>query len=328
MPTSDDPTPHLTTAQTIRSEPGNRHETRGKPLDPHPESFTAQATAPSTAAAEGPVLPVVLTPQRLAEVNDAYRKLALVDFATESRIGFHLAYLRTFASPRVAGLLSHTGQMEQEPRRRGTDTGLFMYELIHAGLGSEVGDDVVRRLNGMHHRFAIRNEDYIWILGTFVVLGLRTIRRFGWRDLTPFEEQASIDWYRELGARMRVADVPESYPAFDDWFNAYERDELRSSPAGRRLVTATLDTVFGPVPRLLRPLAVRSAAVLLDEPARSALGFSNPGAALRFGVHALFRLRAFRRRRQPDPANWFEPGSSSSTYPDGYTLDDLGPRPR
>ncbi|ABS06069.1 oxygenase MpaB family protein [Kineococcus radiotolerans] len=275
---------------------------------------------------DGLVTPQVLSPQRLAEVNEVYRRLALAEFATESRIGFHLAYLRTFASPRVAGLLSHTGQMQKEPRRRGTDTGLFMYELIHHGLGSEVGDEVVRRLNGMHHRFSIRNEDYVWILGTFVVLGVRTIRRFGWRELTVFEEQASIDWYRELAARMDLTDVPETFEEFDRWFSDYEQTQLRSSPAGRQLIAATLDTVFDPVPTPLRPLAVRAAAVLLEEPARSALGFAAPGPIVRTAVHALFRLRALRRRRQPTPPSWFKPGAATSVYPQGYGLNDLGPR--
>lgn len=270
--------------------------------------------------------PQVLSRQRLAEVNELYRRLALAEFATESRIGFHLAYLRTFASPRVAGLLSHTGQMQKEPRRRGTDTGLFMYELIHHGLASEVGDEVVRRLNAMHHRFSIRNDDYVWILGTFVVLGVRTIRRFGWRELSTAEVQASMDWYRELGARMGLSDVPATFEEFDRWFSDYEQTQLRSSPAGQRLIAATLDTVFDPVPRPLRPLAVRAAAVLLEEPARSALGFTAPGPLVQAGVRMLFRLRALRRRRQPNPPSWFKPGAATSIYPQGYRLNDLGPR--
>jgi len=284
--------------------------------------------SPVTAGEEHPSRTAngVLSPQRLAQVNDVYRDLALATFATESRIGFHLAYLRTFASPRVAGLLAHTGQMEKEPRRRGTDTGLFMYELIHAGLGSEVGDEVVRRLNGMHQRFSIRNEDYVWILGTFVVLGMRTIKRFGWRDLTAFEEQASIDWYRELGARMGLHDVSQTFADFDAWFSDYERTELRSTPHGQRLIAATLDTVFGPVPRLLRPLAVRAAAVFIDEPARTSLGFSAPGPVVRTAVGTLLHLRALRRRHQPSPSSWFQPGAATSVYPQGYQLEDLGPR--
>jgi ER-bound oxygenase mpaB/B'/Rubber oxygenase, catalytic domain len=295
------------------------------PTEPAPMQPSSTAPEASRSPAPGS-LPTLLDEQRLAEVNATYRRIALNDFPVEVRTAFHLSYLRTLASPRIAGLLAHTGHIEHQSLRRGYDTSLFTYELIHAGLGSPVGDEVVRRLNDMHHRWRIRNEDYLWVLATFIVPAIRFIDRHGWRRLSEHERQASIDFYRELGTRMDIQDIPTTADSFDAWMSDYEAHELHRTPVGDRLVAATMDTVVSPMPTAVRPLARRAISVLIDEPARSALGFARPHPAMTGAVHAALAVGNIRRRRRPSVDSWFTPGRVNTVYPSGYTLDDLGPR--
>ena len=268
--------------------------------------------------------PAPLSPH-LAEAERVYREMVFETFAFELRLGHHVGFVRAFASPRVADVLLGTGVIEREPHRRATDTGLFVWELLHHGLDSPQGRTVLRRMRGMHARLPVPDEDYRWVLGLFVVPGLQMIERYGWRQATNAERQAAVDWWRAVGARWGLPDVPETVDGLAALVADYERRHLRVNAPGRHLLEVSSAVVVEPLPRPLRPLALRCAGVLVDEPARTALGLARGGAVARACVHALLRARAaWRRRRGPRP--WFTPGGAHAEYPDGYTLDDLGPR--
>jgi uncharacterized protein (DUF2236 family) len=264
--------------------------------------------------------------ERLRLLDQQYRELALSTFAFETQLAHRIGYLRTFASPRIAGLLTHTGQMRAEPRRRATDTGLMMYSLIHAGLQSPVGRLGVARLNEMHRRWRITNDDYIWVLGTFAVTSIRMMMRAGWRPVTEAEKQVVIDWHVELGTRMGITDIPHDFATFDAWFTAYEARMLCRTDAGEELLKLASAVIASKIPRPLRRPTFALAPVLFEEPARIALGYRRPGPAARGTVATLLTLRAWRRRLSGPRGPWFIYGAPTTQYPQGWTLDDVGPR--
>ncbi|GAB6903013.1 oxygenase MpaB family protein [Kineosporia succinea] len=263
---------------------------------------------------------------RSKDLDQRYRELAMSTFVFETRLAHRLSYFRVFASPRIAGLLKHTGQMQAEPGRRAHDTGLLMYSLIDAGLDSETGSYAISRLNEMHRRWRITNDDYTYVLGTFAVMSVRMIVRTGWRPITEAEKQLVIDWHAELGARLGITDVPGDFASFDAWFTAYEARMLRRSAAGQELLKLALEVVGSQIPPRLRRPTMALAPVLIDEPARSALGFAPPGLTARATVSVLLRFRAWRRRRNGPPPAFFTLGAPNGTYPAGWTIEDLGPR--
>jgi hypothetical protein len=105
-------------------------------------------------------------------------------------MGLLLAFWRTFAIPSIAQLLDATGETTQRTARRTDDTGILMFELIDHGFDHPRGRTAVRRLNHLHRRYPISNDDYRYVLGTFIVIGLRWIDRHGWRPLHTVERQA------------------------------------------------------------------------------------------------------------------------------------------
>lgn len=261
-----------------------------------------------------------------------YRELLFDTFAFELRLGHRLGFVTALASPRIAGLLGATGQIERDPRGRATDTGLFMYSMVHHGLDSPVGRRAVERIKAMHSTWPIRNDDYVWVLGTFFLPGLDVVDRYGWRPLSGAERQAVVDWHRELGTGMGVRDIPATAAAFAAWSAQYERENLRASPAGRRLAAAILEVAVQVMPRPLRRPGTRMMAALLPGPVRAALDLPAPGPAVRFALLVLFRARALLRasgRRwggRDRRGSWFDPGAPRQEYPNGYTVDDLGPK--
>lgn len=264
--------------------------------------------------------------RELVAAQDVVRWLTFTDLAFEIRLGHHLGYLRSFAVPEVAEVLARSGQLDRDPHRRATDTGLFVWELIHHGLDSAEGRTVIDRINALHGPYGLERPELRWVLTNFVVPGLGVIDRYGWRALSREERQALVTWWGEVGRRLGAGDMPADPEGWVRLADEYEREHATPTATGARLLASTLDVAVSPVPRLLRPLVVRAGAVLFEPRIRQALGLRSPGALAKGVAVVTLRARAALRRRRGPRTGWFVPGAARRAYPHGYTLADLGPR--
>ena len=82
----------------------------------------------------------------------AYR-LGCYDFPWDVTRSLELALFRSFASPRIGGLLHATGEFEARPQKRYDDTDLIVSEIIENGFESERGQRAIARMNAIHSRF-------------------------------------------------------------------------------------------------------------------------------------------------------------------------------
>src|SRR5262245_6261937 len=142
------------------------------------------------------------------------RRLATVDFPWDTTRALELALFRTFASPRIGGLLHATGEFAARAQKRYDDTDLIVSEILENGYDSERGTRAIARMNALHARFKIRNQDFLYVLSTFVLEPIRWNARFGWRAMTTDEQQAWLGFWREVGARMGIHGVPDDLAAF------------------------------------------------------------------------------------------------------------------
>jgi uncharacterized protein (DUF2236 family) len=255
-----------------------------------------------------------------------YRLTVMRDLAWESRFGWNLAFYRPFAVPRMAALLTHTGQLQNQTLKRAHDTGLMMYELFEHGLDHPRSREVIRRLNRMHQRWEIEPDDYRYILTTFAVVPTRFTARYGWRPLTEVEHDATFRFYRALGERMAITTIPDSYPAMATYLDDYEAREVRHSLDGERLAALTLPFLATRVPGPLKSRAGEIAGTFLDPRLREALGLPTPRRSTVLLLHsALAARRVSVRRKSPTEGSWFTPGMAGAAHPEGYKLSDLGP---
>jgi hypothetical protein len=255
-----------------------------------------------------------------------YRLTALTEFPWDVKLGLNMAFCRVFGIPSIAALLESTGEITRRTRKRAEDTGLLMYEMIDHGFGHPRGRAAVRRLNRLHQRFAISNDDYLYVLGTFIFMPARWLDRYGWRPLCCHERQAAYVFYRELGRRMDVRDIPPSCTEFEAWFNDYERQQFSRTGAGVQLMQATHQVLVARFPRVLSSVASAFVTGLLDEPLLQAVGAERSPGRVQAALHAALTARArIERFMPPRQAPSFRPGSPSSTYPDGYEISRLGP---
>jgi hypothetical protein len=257
-----------------------------------------------------------------------YQLTVLYDFPKDARIGLNLAFYRVFATPRIANLLLETGEMLGRPAKRGYDTGLVMYELISHGFSHPRGREMVRLLNRVHRPWPILDEDYRYVIAAFTVVPIRWIERRGWRPLLPAEREASAAFYRELGRRMNIPDLPQDYTEAENLLDTYEKHHMAPSDAGRRLMDTTQQFIARKLPAWMQRFAPSFTSALLDDPPLTeALGLPRPPRATTRAVTLGYQLRNIViRLRKPATSSWFTPGRPvSSVYPHGYQLADLGP---
>lgn len=265
-------------------------------------------------------LDAVLDHERIVYLTSCF------EFPFDMTRALEFALFRTYCVPSISALLAHTGEFEARPQKRYDDTDIIVSELLEHGYSSERGTRAIMRMNQLHGRFKIANDDFKYVLSTFVFEPIRWIDRFGWRRLSETERLAMFRFWREVGMRMKIADLPEDYKEFEAFNRAYERAWFSYKETNRRIGTATVELFASWYPRIFAPLVRRSIYALLDEPVRSAFGFPEASPVLR-------RLVPWALKARGRVAGWLPTRGAPRlrsdlirpTYPSGYRIEDLGP---
>ena len=248
------------------------------------------------------------------------------DFPFDTTRALELALFRTFCVPTISGLLDRTGEFRLRPQRRYDDTDIIVSEMVEWGYSSNRGKRALDRMNQVHGRFKIANSDFVYVLSTFVFEPIRWNERFGWR---PMCEQERFGWFyfwREIGRRMNIEELPEDYDALERFNRDYERCQFRYTEANRRVGGATVDLFAGWAPGLFAPLVRSAIYAILDEPVGKAFGFPRPSRMMRWLVPALLRLRArIVRWLPPRSRPRLRTETRRPSYPGGYIIEKLGP---
>ena len=239
-----------------------------------------------------------------------------------------LALYRTFAAPSISRLLDRTGEFHQRPQRRYDDTSLLMAEIAEWGYDSERGREALRRINRFHGKYEIPNDDFLYVLSTFHLEPIRWINRFGWRRLTDAEVRASYLFWREVGRRMAIRDIPSDHEAFERWSLDFERTHFRYDDANHRVAVSTRELFVSWAPRPLRPLVRVGVHAMLDDAMLAAFGFAPAPPAVRSFITAALRARARLLRLFPARTRKsFFTGTPTRSWPKGYRISQLGPPP-
>ena len=248
------------------------------------------------------------------------------DFPFDTTRALEFALFRTFAVPSIAALLDRTGEFQSHAQKRYDDTDIIVSELMEWGYDSERGTRALRRMNQLHGRFAIANDDFLYVLSTFIYEPIRWNTRFGWRPLSEQERLGYFHFWREVGRRMNIRDIPADYAELERFNRDYERQHFRFTAASGRVGAATREMFVRWFPRWAAPLTRCAIHALLDDPLRTAFGFPRPARLWRWLVPSALRLRAgfvglLPARRRPRLRTDMRRG----LYPDGYVIEELGP---
>jgi hypothetical protein len=258
------------------------------------------------------------------------RRIVFVDtfheFPFDTTGALELAFFKTFAVPTIAELLDSTGEFTERGQKRYDDTDLLISAFTEDGWDGPIGKRALRRMNQIHGRFEIANEDYLYVLSAMVLEPLRWNTRFGWRRLIETERLAFFHFWRELGRRMAIREIPETLADLEAYNVDFERTRFARTDAGVRLAHAQRDVFLAWFPFLPKAVGARAISALLEERVVEALDLVRPTRAERRAAEAALRargrsLRLSPARRRPRLRTTMRRRS----YPRGYVIEELGP---
>jgi hypothetical protein len=258
--------------------------------------------------------------QRIVFLSTCY------EFPFDTTRALEFALFRTFCVPSISALLDRTGELVHRAQKRYDDTDLIVSELMEWGYDSEHGKAALRRMNQLHGRFAIRNDDFLYVLSTFVYEPIRWNARFGWRPMCANERLAMFYFWREVGRRMSIKDLPADYDQFERHNVDYERTHYCVTEANYRVGRGTLEMFASWFPRISRPVVRSAMYALMDDPVIAGFGFPQPSRLMRSLVTGSLRLRARLLRWLPPRRHpRLRTQMRHRSYPDGYRIEQLGP---
>lgn len=250
-----------------------------------------------------------------------YHLISGYEFPWDMTRALEVALYRTYCVPSISALLDKTGEFYKRTQKRYDDTALLVAEISKWDYDSARGREALRRMNRAHGRFEISNGDYLYVLSTFIYEPIRWIERCGWRKMTENEKLASYYFWCEVGKRMGIREIPESYEKFQQFAFDYERDNFTFAETNQRIGVATRDLFTSWLPRIFTPLVRWGIYALLDDPMLASFGFPRPYPFIRKLVSGALTMHGWVVRVLParKTPNFFT-DRRNVTYPHGYEI--------
>jgi hypothetical protein len=256
--------------------------------------------------------------QRIAFLSSSY------DFPWDTQKAYELALIRTFAVPNSSNLMVATGEFTQRTQKRYDDTVIIISTIGFHGYGSPEGRAAIKRMNQIHGRYSIPNEEFIYVLSTFVFEPIRWNAKYGWRKLSEKEKLAGFYFWREVGHYMNIKSIPETLETFERFNLEYERQHFAYHDDNKKLAEVTKNLFLSWfLPKSLWGFGSHFIYALIDKPMREAFGFPEPRLWATWIVEAALKTRTFVLRFLP-PRQTPYTLPPTRTYPKGYDLETIG----
>ncbi|MEZ5054571.1 MAG: hypothetical protein R2807_07395 [Chitinophagales bacterium] len=262
--------------------------------------------------------------------NDAWeiiRLTAYYEFPWDVIRGTEYALYKTYAVPSISKILYSTKEFVNNPQKRYDDTDLFISEILEHGLHEGRGKQALERMNWIHSNYKISNDDYLYVLSTFLFDVYYWINNFGHRKLTSIEELAGFYVWKEIGEQMHIQHIPDSIHAFLLFHDEYERKHFRYAESNVKVAAAT-EKIFLNMhfPKQLHDTIRPFLYAAMEPHLLKALHYEEPGLIKRKIVQSALKARSSAEHILPRNKPFIRTRDNKyKTYPNGYTLDDLGP---
>ncbi|KAG2223496.1 hypothetical protein INT45_001244 [Circinella minor] len=301
---------------------------------------------------------IILKNGRIAQ--EIYCQTFRKEFPLISRESIEVALFKTFTVPTVSKILFGTREFEKAPLRRAEDTELILSEIIDVYpriqnqlMKNQVvtpkerikqyerAEISIHRLNELHGKYPILNDDYIFTIALFVDEPIRWINTFEWRSLDIREVNAFFKVWYDIGLKMNIKNLPDTYEKLMQFRKEYEEKAVHYSPFNWKVAEPTLNLLYSRLPSFMKPIIRKALPCLLEEIDRKAFGLEKPSWIMNYFVRNIFNLRAqfiryflLPRRHYWTRTPW-QPNENGKymptfciygmVYPDGYRISELGP---
>ncbi|KAF3941848.1 hypothetical protein ABW19_dt0204168 [Dactylella cylindrospora] len=219
------------------------------------------------------------------------------EFPLIMRLSLQFALFRTYGIPSISSLLWKTRQFTQRStaHRRYADTSILIIEMMSSPLDSPRSKLALERINYLHnrHKDSISNNDLLYTLSLFMCQPAVFIDRFEWRKLHPIEKLGMHRFWSEVGIRMGIQGIPDSFEATYAWANEYEEKYMVPAEINASVAISTVEILMYFIPTPLRPATLQIIRAVCDPRLRAAFLWPDPPPSAKAFVKILFTTRAF-----------------------------------
>lgn len=222
------------------------------------------------------------------------RLLAQYEFPHDIQHALELALFYTYGSRSVSKLLHKTGEFARAGQKRYDDTRILIGLMLESGWDGEFGRQAIARMNQTHGHYRIHNDDFLFVLWTFIEFPIRWSVQYSHRPMTAHEQLAWFHFWRGIGERMNLQHIPTSKAEFDAWVKRYEWCEMWPNDDNHAVANQTAAIMEAWLPPPLRPAVKMAVRGLMDDHFLYAIGY--PAAptwlkqSCRLGLKAAMRL--------------------------------------
>lgn len=255
-------------------------------------------------------------------------RLALFyEFPWDAQRALELALYKTYAVPSISKILHQTRELENNTAKRYDDTDILLSLIVEHGLKDNKGKEALERMNWIHAQFKISNDDYIYVLTTFVFDSKRWINEFAYRKLTRNEELALYYVWLEIGAAMGIKDIPNTYEKLEQFHIDYERANFKYTENNVLLANATENMLLGwYVPESLFETFRPFLHALMEPHLLKAFNRTEPPKQIKDFVRKALRTRSFLESLIPNKQPFYRSTMVKwHHYKDGYKMEEIGP---
>lgn len=221
----------------------------------------------------------------------------LYEFPWMYFFGTTWALVKTYGIASGTELLVQTRQLTTEDKvgKRAEDTGVIIAEFTVGSLDSERGLRALSKMNWLHRRYGskIGNEEMIHTMAMFVLEPQRWIERYEWRPMTELEKVASFIYWKEIGNRMGIKNIPQTLRELEAWTEDFESSHMVYADSNRVCAETTMNMYLRNVPKYLRNFARNAASSLLEDRVRIAVGLPDPPSWVPRVVMSILKTRGW-----------------------------------
>ena len=220
----------------------------------------------------------------LDEVRDCQeiaRLLYLYEYSFDFVRALEVALLYTYGSRSVSKLLDKTNEFESYGQKRYDDTAILVSLFVESGWDGEFGRKAIERVNKSHSHYKIPNDDFLYVLWTFIHFPIEWSLTHGRRKMTQKEQNAWFNFWIGIGERMGMSNLPVTKAAFDQFVLEYEAKEMVYDPANKNVTDATIAIMANWFPKFVRPIITPISLSLMPEKFVTAVGHQPPSKAIK-----------------------------------------------
>jgi hypothetical protein len=173
---------------------------------------------------------------------------------------------QAFAIPGISKVSVGAREMVDRVGKRYADTTVLVGEFLVNDIDSERACVAINRMNWIHSRYGskIQMDQMVYTLCLLTCEALQWIDKYDWRQTIPLEKHASWVFWYEVGRRMGLTDVPESFEACATFIEDFETMNMAPSDDNAVIAKGVFALYASTIPAFLTPLVHAVLVAFMD----------------------------------------------------------------